>query len=173
VRKKILSKGKVTLFSVAKSERLKDCYKYWELYEKAIVKNRKRNIRIIKAAKLRNERGLSVLIIVKEIKHGNYLVNIADIFSFDILFLQGSTHASICVITTDIWREGIDIPTLDVVINACGGKAETKTLQAIGRGLRTAQNKPFMEIIDFLDPYRHLAEHTIERLSIYKKEELL
>jgi superfamily II DNA or RNA helicase len=41
-----------------------------------------------------------------------------------------------CVIATTVWREGIDIPSLDCVINAAGGKSEIMTLQGVGRGLR-------------------------------------
>ena len=72
-----------------------------------------------------------------------------------------------CVISTSVWREGVDIPNLDCVINACGGKSEIMTLQAIGRGLRKTDDKEEVIIIDFLDPYKYLALHTIQRLQIY------
>jgi superfamily II DNA or RNA helicase len=74
------------------------------------------------------------------------------------------------VICSDIWREGANIKSLGNVINACGGKSEIGTLQAVGRGLRISEGKTTVKIIDFLDPYRYLAEHTVERIKIYKRE---
>jgi superfamily II DNA or RNA helicase len=75
------------------------------------------------------------------------------------------------VISTAVWREGIDIPSLDCVVNACGGKSEIMTIQAIGRGLRKTDEKGEVEIIDFLDPYRYLAEHAIQRMNVYYREQ--
>ena len=69
-----------------------------------------------------------------------------------------------------VWKEGVDIPSLDCVINAAGGKSEIGTLQAIGRGLTKIEGKDETEIIDFLDPYKFLAQHAIMRLQIYIKQ---
>ncbi len=37
------------------------------------------------------------------------------------------------VVCTTAWKEGINIPSLDVIINAAGGKSEIATLQNLGR----------------------------------------
>jgi DNA repair protein RadD len=73
----------------------------------------------------------------------------------------------LCVIVTSVWREGINIPSLDCVINAVGGKSDIMVLQNVGRGLRTDEGKEEILIVDFLDPYQFLAQHSIERLRIY------
>jgi superfamily II DNA or RNA helicase len=67
----------------------------------------------------------------------------------------------------------VNIPSLDCVIFASGGKSDIATLQGIGRGLRTTDEKKTFVIVDFLDPYRFLAQHTIQRLRIYVENNCL
>ena len=71
------------------------------------------------------------------------------------------------MIASAIWNEGVNIPSLNHIINAVGGKARISVEQIPGRGLRTSKGKTTVRITDFLDPYRYLAEHTVRRLQIY------
>jgi len=73
------------------------------------------------------------------------------------------------VICTRVWKEGINIPTLDHVILASGMKDEKQVIQALGRGLRVTEKKTRVKLTDFLDPYRFLSEHSIARLHIYRR----
>jgi len=41
-------------------------------------------------------------------------------------------------------------------------------LKYSGRSLTKIKGKTHAEIIDFLDPYKYLAEHCIQRLALYK-----
>ncbi len=195
IKKDILCLPKITLLPVRNIKRLREFKVYRKLRDKAIVNNKGRNKTIVRAVRRRIKEGKSCLIIVEEIEHGKNLYK-EFIFNIDtpeivlgkqVVFLQGKTASEtrklaidtlsskdhFALITTNIWNEGIDIPSLDVVILAFGGKANTRTLQAIGRGLRRTKDKKRVEIIDFLDPYRFLAEHVVARLNIYKKEGLL
>ena len=119
---------------------------------------------------------------IKEIKHGELIQSIGkDIFGLDMVFVQGSTEGETrteikrllddkkikAVISSSVWREGVNIPSLSAIINAMGGKSSIQTLQSIGRGLRIAKNKDSVIIIDYLDPYKYLAEHAIKRITIY------
>ncbi len=120
---------------------------------------------------------------VKELQHGENLTNMADELVLPVTYIHGNTSAPTrakvkklfsekvigTVITTVIWKEGINIPSLDCVINAIGGRGEIQTLQLTGRGLRRTDLKHYVEIIDFLDPYRFLAQHTVMRLQTYAK----
>ena len=80
-----------------------------------------------------------------------------------------------CAIVTRIWREGINIKSLGSIILAKGGKGSEEsggweaTLQTIGRCLRKCEGKEYAVVVDILDPYRYLAEHTIERMQVYVK----
>jgi superfamily II DNA or RNA helicase len=72
------------------------------------------------------------------------------------------------VIATAVWKEGINIPSLDVVINAAGGKSEIQTLQSIGRGLRRTEEKLQVIVVDFFDAtHKMLIAHFGERVSLY------
>ena len=129
----------------------------------------------------RKELGFSSLILVKEIAHGDLIKSIFNVLKTDVKFVQGATDGDVrndvkkllndkhekIVICTSVWYEGINIPTLNVIVNGCGGKSEIKTIQVIGRGLRKAEGKDEVEIIDFLDPYKHLSNHSILRMRTY------
>jgi superfamily II DNA or RNA helicase len=71
------------------------------------------------------------------------------------------------VICSRVWKEGINVPSLNHIINAVGLKEEKAVLQAAGRGLRTTDEKTTVKITDFLDPYKYLAEHSVLRMSVY------
>lgn len=173
----------VTLINVPYNTNVGEHRKWKDLYKHGIVNNRVRNGLLLKAVKERLAKGLTCLIMVKELAHGNNLSKLAQLMGFDAVFIHGK-HASgernrvrealnnrelNCVITTDIWREGVDIPTLNVVVNAAGGKSEIQTLQVIGRGARRAEGKDTVEIIDFVDVYRYLAEHFARRMQLYNQ----
>jgi superfamily II DNA or RNA helicase len=76
-----------------------------------------------------------------------------------------------CVIVTNIWNEGINIPTLDAIINAAGGKSEIQTIQAASRSLTASSEKEYGLIVDFFDPNaRWFIDHFGERISLYCEE---
>jgi len=184
----ILAKPKVKLIPVKKMPSLSELRKYKEIYAKAITKNRHRNRLIIQEALNKMKENKTTLIIVKEIEHGNNIQQLAKkLYNIEIPFVQGKTETETrekirktfiekkikCVIATAVWKEGVNIPTLDCIINACGGKSELSTLQTVGRGLRKTDEKEIVEIIDLLDPYRYLAEHSIMRIQLYAKNNWL
>jgi len=177
----ILAMPRIQLMRVPKSIDIVDLRKYSDIYDTCIVRNESRN-RII----TRTTRGLvnkekSVLILVTKIEHGTLLMDSLAESGIASLFVRGSTEREMrvqiqeafqqkrvnCVIATATWREGVNVPSLDCVINAAGGKSEIFTIQSIGRGLRTTNSKQEVLIVDFLDPYKYLSEHAIQRISIY------
>ena len=67
--------------------------------------------------------------------------------------------------------EIINIPSLNCVIIAYGGKDSKRTLQTIGRGLRKTDEKDIVTIIDFFDPsHPSLINHFGHRISLYCEE---
>ncbi len=180
----MIARPYITLVSVPPVSAILELKKYRDIYRKGIVENRPRNRLIMTKISARVKDGKSVLILVKEIDHGDILKTLGEsLFDLDITYIQGSTESDVreqvrksfsekkikVVISTTVWKEGVDIPSLDCVINAAGGKSEIATLQAIGRGLRRTDEKDEVEVIDFLDPYKFLAQHTVMRLQIYVK----
>ena len=77
---------------------------------------------------------------------------------------SGKEMVTIC---SRIWMEGITMQNLEVVIYAAGMKEKKRVLQAMGRGLGVTEDKSKVTLIDFLDPYKYLAEHSVSRTSTY------
>lgn len=57
------------------------------------------------------------------------------------------------ILSVDIFNEGVDIPTLNQVIMLRQTQSSIVFVQQLGRGLRTAPNKEFLVVIDFIGNY--------------------
>ncbi len=186
IKNGILAAPEIEWIDVPEDDDLIDLKNYQDIYNKCIVNNRSRNRLIINEVSKEILQNRSVLILVKEVDHGKNLVKLADnILNMEIpiYFVWGATDketrlqakkaledkAVKCVIASVIWKEGINIKSLDCVINAAGGRSEIATLQSIGRGARTTATKTRVVIKDFVDHYKYLINHTALRLSVYVK----
>lgn len=79
-------------------------------------------------------------------------------------FQAGETQ---CLIGT-VFGEGVDIPELEVVINAEGQKSATASIQRM-RNLTPSEGKGEVLFIDIADlGQTHLAGHALERLKLYR-----
>ena len=182
----ILAKPLIDLIAVPWSDSIGDLSRYKDIYRKGIVENRVRNRLIIEEASKSIAKGHSVLILTAdETDHGKRLQAMAeDVFDLDIPFVYGKVNKKIrqqlqddldakkllAVIANKVWVEGMDVPSLNHVINATGGLRERRTLQILGRGSRAIAGKSTFKLTDFLDPYNFLARHTVARLIVYAEE---
>jgi len=153
---------------------------YNSIYSNYIVKNEYRNNIIVRTATEFIAQGLSVLILVKYIKHGDILQDMIP----GSVFLQGSTPGEerqdiiqtlrdkqvLCVIATSLADEGLDVKTLNSIIIAGSGKSSTKAFQRVGRVLRTAEGKRTAIVVDFYDNAPYLRAHSKRRIKLYKSE---
>lgn len=158
--------------------------RYAWFYDLAIVNNKTRNKLIIERALNSIKEGKIVLIIIERMEHGRILKKMLQYNKVKAPFIHGSTDRDVRIktrnklkakklqitICSKVWKEGINIPSLDHIINAVGMKDEKAVIQSIGRGLRVAEGKDTITLTDFLDPYRYLAEHSILRVQVYAKE---
>lgn len=65
--------------------------------------------------------------------------------------------------------EGVDIPNISVVINACQGSSEQGVRQSIGRGLRPAPGKEYLSVFDITTSgYGQFEGAKRNRLAIYQ-----
>lgn len=184
IKSGILATPRLKLIPVPKIKFEAKTYK--ETYKKGIILNKVRNRLIAKEASEHIRQGKSVLIMITDVVNGHADIIqtlMKDLYDTDADIINGKTDVFIqqsikqalkekqtcCVIVTSMWREGINIPTLDCVINAAGSKSDIAILQTIGRGLRTTKGKSEIVIVDFLDPHKYLAQHSIERLRIYNE----
>lgn len=184
----IIAKPIINLIPIPYQQEIKiQCKnKYADFYKYGIVENKARNFLIVKEVKRSLKKKETMLILVEHTGHGYILQKMLKYIlgNIDIPFVYGDTDKETrlkvkedlkirklkIVICSRIWREGINIPSLNNIINACGYKEEKSVIQTIGRGLRVTKNKKTVTLIDFLDPYPYLAEHSIQRIQIYIRE---
>lgn len=74
------------------------------------------------------------------------------------------------LLATGILNEGFDAPNVRYLILAGGGKAEHLQTQRIGRGMRAADGKESVIVIDFMDRGHYLSKHSKARLNAYQAE---
>lgn len=140
---------------------------YKDAYDELIMKNEARNIRI--CSLIENDR--KHLILVTRVEHGELLHQMLK--HKGSVFLHGGlskeertkTDAPI-LIATGIYDEGVDIPEIDVLIIAGGGKSDIKTIQRVGRALRPSKNKTGVKIFDFYDRGKWIESHAKSRVKL-------
>ncbi|MBU2249188.1 MAG: hypothetical protein KKD77_20745, partial [Gammaproteobacteria bacterium] len=166
-----------------------DIRKYQEVYEYGIVRNELRNQQIAEIVRDFYKQKKTVLIFVTHLEQGDLIAKeIEKVVGIKVPFVQGNmpqeertiiktkliSKKIKVVIATTSWTEGVDIPSLCVVIMAGAGKSELQTLQRLGRGLRRTKDKDEVIIIDFLDlTHTYLIRQTGERLSTYSDHDWL
>lgn len=182
----VLARPQLNLIELPENKMVKDLKMWRDVYREGVVNNRARNLAVVQEVKRHLEGGRSVLVLIIEIEHGENIVDMAQrLYGLDIVFVQGKTDSEVreqirlamidkkvkAVVASAVFRKALDVPTLDVVINACGGKSETITLQAIGRGLRITEEKEEVEVVDFFDPsHQYLVKHFGHRICMYFRE---
>lgn len=143
-----------------------------------IVQNPVRNKLIQKIIK--EHPGRSVLIVVRRLDHGEILKKmfkgsvfisgeIKDMAERERIRQDVKDGKIKILIASNIGATGLDIPNLDVGINAAGGRGEILTQQKIGRLMRPFKDlcKKWFDIYDCYHPT--LEEHAKERYRIYKE----
>lgn len=159
-----------------------DGWKYREWYEHGIVNNKSRNELIANESEQLYRDKKSHIIFVKEIEHGNILLDLLSKRDVKCEFVWGEIKGTdrdivkeklkkkdlLCVIASTVFVTGIDIKSLNAIILGGGGKSEQTLLQGIGRVLRADVDKEEGLVIDFIDRGKfYLADHFCQRLSKY------
>lgn len=160
---------------------------YNKMYDAHVVKNEERNDMIVSESLDMFRRGLSLMVIVRKIAHGHAIRDkIWNEAGFSPPFINGKHSIDFrsevlekmrkrkirLMIASSIADEGLDVPALDGVVLAGGGKSSTKALQRIGRALRRSgdDGKEYAEIVDFMDEGRIFQSHSLARMSMYETE---
>lgn len=114
-----------------------------------------------------NERGL----------HTKALMSEHNIVERDQVITQLENGQLDYIITVDIFNEGIDIPTVNQVVMLRKTKSSIIFTQQLGRGLRKAECKDFVTIIDFIGNYENnylipvalTEDHSLNKNDLRKK----
>ena len=148
-----------------------------EIYESNIVRNSFRNGFVADLVGKFNDDGKSVLVMVSKIHHGE---NLRELIS-NSFFVRGKIDSKTreivyrslqdgkigCVIST-VGKEGLDLPKLDIVINAEGFSSSVITIQKM-RSLTAHKDKKMAYVIDFVDKGDYLYNASIKRKKLYSK----
>jgi superfamily II DNA or RNA helicase len=160
------------------------------VYKNGVVYNRVRNLLIAQMAKTFKEERKPTLILVHRIYHGELLIDLLKHASVRAEFIRGSVsqenreaslrrlwsgRSDAIVAIASTLGEGADLPALRAIINATGttgggdtadGETGRNTIQILGRGLRSADGKRYVDYCDFADSgHADLAEASADRIS--------
>lgn len=185
VKQKIFVEPEVKLIPIPYQDSIGNLFKFDEIYNSGIVNNKIRNRLIIQETIRLIKKGETSLILIKDLDHGENLLDIVyeeyGEYWDDFIFVKGNTHQDErervrlaldkgeikAAIASVVFTEGINIPSLKAIVIGAGMKSMIRILQSVGRGTRKSKNKDKVIVVDFVDPYKYLAQHFTERLSIY------
>jgi superfamily II DNA or RNA helicase len=157
---------------------------YMQLYGFFIVNNNLRNASIMKAVMDEVEAGNSVMVLVDRVAHARHLASqlgstIAEFTwsgeEIDVrrakvtAFKTGKVPAFFC--TYSLGGEGFDYPELNALVLA-GGRSETKIRQSLGRIMRLKADGSNATLYDFADTVNPFRDHFIDRMKVYKSEDV-
>jgi len=180
----ILASPKICVREVPQTVRIRSVKNYIEAYNRGVVENFLRNQEIVKDIKFLTENNLNTLVMVSRVEHGKIIRDMfREVSDTYVPFVHGNlsddtreefkkvfkTGEIKCCIANVVWREAIDIPAIDCILNASGGKSEIMTLQTVGRGTRKTKDKNEVLIVEYQDNiHRWFEAHFEERMKIYR-----
>ena len=121
----------------------------------------------------------NTLVLVDRIESGKFLVNEIP----DSVFISGEVKTKdrkeeydeiktstnkIIVATYGVAAVGINIPRIFNLVMLESGKSFTRVIQSIGRGIRRADDKDFVQIWDLTASTKYAKRHLTERKKFYK-----
>jgi superfamily II DNA or RNA helicase len=183
----VLAKPNIRLILTEENDKYKDIVGGYKVgYDVAIVRNKSRNLQIVELTKEYYDQGKSVLIMVEKVEHGEILEKYLDalIKRKYFRYILGETNSELrekiknefedkkilVVIATRVWSEGVNIRSVDVVINAAGGESEIAAIQKFGRGMRKAKGKEEVVLVDFIDVnHQWFIKHSLKRICTYSR----
>jgi superfamily II DNA or RNA helicase len=155
--------------------------KYQQAYKQGIERNEHRNGKIVELAAEAMDKGLRVLVDTGRLKQVSLILDALQARGYAAERIIGKTPSDErmeilrkfrankigCVVGT-VMGEGVDIPELEMVINAEGQRSRTATIQRM-RNLTACAEKHEVIFIDFYDDTcAVLKKHSRERLKTYQ-----
>ena len=146
---------------------------------KYLVTDDDRMIYISKLVKELSNTG-NTLVLVNRIDSGKFLVNELEGSTFISGEVKGTErqveykdHAvsdnKITVATYGVAAVGINIPRIFNLVLLEPGKSFTRVIQSIGRGIRKAEDKDFVQVWDITSTCKYAKRHLTERKKFYKE----
>ena len=158
---------------------------YREARRILIEENPERNAMVVELAIESAKQGKSCLIICDTIKHARLISEVLKGEEIRSRLITGKNNSGYrkeakrdlksgaleVIIATTLFDEGIDLPELEVVIIAAGGKSAPRFIQRCGRAIRNSPGKEKATIHDFFDTgSRYLVRHSVARIAACRAE---
>tara|TARA_R110000868_G_scaffold46524_2_gene153596 strand:- start:284 stop:1771 length:1488 start_codon:yes stop_codon:yes gene_type:complete len=183
IKKGLLAQPIIKFVAVPKKH-LENNSQYQSVYKEYIVENDIRNNLIIKSVQMLLDKKYTPLVLFKQIKHGDILLEKMQNANMKCEMLHGNdsieqrnkvkemlVNGEINVIlASTIFDIGLDLPELSGLVLCGGGNSNIRALQRIGRILRIIPGKTNAAVIDFFDQAKFLKKHSIARYNIYTSE---
>lgn len=157
---------------------------YQTAYKDYIVENDIRNNLIVESTKELVDKKYTVLVLFKQIKHGQILLDMMQDNNIKCEMLYGEDNLDRrtevkemlekneinVILASTIFDLGIDIPKLSGLVLCGSGKSSIRALQRIGRVIRRYPGKTMVAVVDFYDQAKFLKKHSMDRCNVYKSE---
>jgi len=150
---------------------------YQSVYKQAVIENDFLSQLIKKIVNNLTEKNKSVVVQTEYINHTKKLGKILGCptltgndkteYRYDIIKKLNNKEI-LCVVST-LFEEGLDLPSLDYVINVAGGLSSISTLQRM-RSITAIDGKNTCGIIDFYHQCKYLNKHSKKRKNLYESE---
>jgi superfamily II DNA or RNA helicase len=158
--------------------------KYQGIYRDYIVQNEERNILAKDNALELIEKGYRPFCLFKQIKHGDILADMFDDNDIKFGLLSGKDNIDKrnkiikdfkdkkidLILASNIFDIGVNVKEVDSLIITSGGKSRYRSLQRVGRAIRSFPGKNQAAIVDFLDNCKYLKDHSEIRYNTYCSE---
>lgn len=157
--------------------------KWADVKKNYIVENEARNALLIENTKKLLDLGRKPLILFRDIKHGRIL---EEMLPSDIKYEMVTGALSLderdrikesfkngelnLVLASSVFDQGIDLPALDALVLAGGGKSTAKALQRIGRVIRASAGKKDALVVETWDQCHFVKKHSSARYDAYRLE---
>lgn len=158
-------------------------YPEYDIEKRKLNKNDRRleYVKKLVEAKRANDKG-NTLILVNGVEvgqklaaliEGSYFVYAKDkkVFRKMVYDLFKDNDDVVAIATSQLASTGLNIPRIFYLFFLDLGKSYIRTIQAIGRGLRKAKDKDFVEVIDISSNLKYSKIHQRKRVEHYKKHE--
>ena len=154
-------------------------FKAYQEELKYLVTDEDRMIYISKMIRKISEAG-NTLVLVNRIESGKFLINELE----GSVFISGEVKTKdrkeeydeiktsdnkIIVATFGVAAVGINIPRIFNLVLLEPGKSFVRVIQSIGRGIRKAEDKDFVQIWDITSTCKYAKRHLTERKKFYKE----
>jgi len=148
-----------------------------------INENRRRNLKIVKIVEQKVRRGMNVLIVTNRLTQIQMISQMLEGARLSHEIITGSdgtdardnkvqmfTSGHVPILIGTVFAEGIDIPEVECVVNAQGGRDAKATIQRM-RNMTPSEGKTKCVLVDFMDlTNEYLQKHSEERLATYEAE---